>query len=57
MIDFLEVVHGMDRTEAYVLASLAADLRIGAVVDIPHVHVMMHIPKAVLPRAVEETPG
>jgi acetamidase/formamidase len=47
MIDYLEQVHGLDRTEAYVLASLAADLRIGAVVDVPHVLVAMHIPKRV----------
>jgi hypothetical protein len=32
----LEQAHGLERTEAYVLASLAADLRIGAVVDAPH---------------------
>jgi acetamidase/formamidase len=50
MIDYLEQAHGMDRTEAYVLASLAGDLRIGAVVDVPHVLVAMHIPKSVLPR-------
>jgi acetamidase/formamidase len=31
------------------MASLAADLRIGAVVDVPHVLVAMHIPKHVLP--------
>ena len=50
MIDYLEQVHGLNRTDAYVLASVAADLRIGAVVDVPHVLVAMHIPKAVLPR-------
>jgi acetamidase/formamidase len=50
MIDYLEQVHGLNRTDAYVLASLAADLRIAAVVDVPHVLVAMHIPKRVLPR-------
>jgi acetamidase/formamidase len=50
MIDYLEQVHGLPRTDAYVLASAAADLRIGAVVDVPHVLVAMHIPKQVLPR-------
>lgn len=50
MIDYLEQVHGLNRTDAYVLASAAADLRIGAVVDVPHVLVAMHIPKQVLPR-------
>jgi acetamidase/formamidase len=48
MIDYLEAEHGMDRTEAYVLASLAADLKIAEVVDVPHVLVAMHLPKAVL---------
>ncbi|HUF46464.1 MAG TPA: acetamidase/formamidase family protein [Vicinamibacterales bacterium] len=50
MVDYLEQAHGLDRTDAYVLASLAADLRIAAVVDVPHVLVAMHIPKHVLPR-------
>lgn len=50
MIDYLSQVHGLDRTEAYVLASLTADLRIAAVVDVPHVLVMMQIPKRVLPQ-------
>jgi acetamidase/formamidase len=49
MIDWLEQVHGLPRTDAYVLASLAADLRIAAVVDVPHVLIEMHIPKRVLP--------
>ena len=49
MVDYLEREHGLPRTDAYVLASLAADLRIGAVVDVPHVLVAMHIPKSVLP--------
>lgn len=49
MIDYLEQVHGLDRMDAYVLASLAGDLRIAAVVDVPHVLVAMHIPKDVLP--------
>ena len=48
MIDYLEQVHEMDRTEAYVLASLAGDLKIGAVVDVPHMLVAMHISKEIL---------
>jgi len=47
MIDYLEVEHGMDRTEAYVLCSLAGDLKIAEVVDMPHMLVTMHIPKAI----------
>lgn len=50
MVDYLEQAHGLPRADAYVLASLAADLRIAAVVDVPHVLVAMHIPKRVLPR-------
>jgi acetamidase/formamidase len=48
MIDYLEAEHGMDRTEAYVLCSLAGDLVIAEVVDVPHVLVSMHISKEVL---------
>ena len=48
MIDYLENVHGMDRTEAYALCSLAGDLKIGAVVDVPHMFVAMHMSKEVL---------
>ena len=35
MIDYLVEVRGMDRTEAYVLCSLAGDLKISEVVDVP----------------------
>lgn len=48
MIDYLREEHGLDGTEAYVLASLAADLKISEVVDVPHMLVSMHIPKEVL---------
>lgn len=48
MIDYLEAERGLDRTDAYVLASLAGDLRIAEVVDVPHVLVSMHMPKEVL---------
>jgi acetamidase/formamidase len=51
MIDYLIEVHGLDRTEAYVLCSLAGDLKIAEVVDAPHVLVAMHLPKRVLPRS------
>lgn len=50
MIDYLVEAWGMDRTEAYVLCSLAGDLKISEVVDVPHVLVSMHIPKRVLPK-------
>jgi acetamidase/formamidase len=47
MIDYLVAEHGLDRYDAYALVSLAGDLRIAEVVDVPHVLVSMHIPKAV----------
>ena len=47
MVDYLVAERGMDRTEAYVLCSLADDLKIAEVVDIPHVHVTMHMPKTI----------
>jgi len=48
MIDYLEQEHGLPRPEAYMLCSLAGDLRIAEVVDVPHMLVAMHIPKEVL---------
>ena len=48
MIDYLVAEHGLDRTDAYALCSLAADLRIAEVVDLPNMLVSMHIPKSVL---------
>ena len=43
MIDYLEQARGMGRNDAYVLASLAADLHIAEVVDVPNMLVTMHI--------------
>ncbi len=48
MIDYLENEHGMDRNDAYALASLAGDLKIAEVVDVPHMLVTMHMSKEVL---------
>ncbi len=48
MIDYLVAEHGLERTEAYVLCSLAGDLKIAEVVDVPHVLVSMHMSKDVL---------
>lgn len=48
MIDYLVREHGLDRTEAYVLCSLAGDLKIAEVVDVPNVLVSMHMSKKVL---------
>lgn len=50
MIDYLVEEHGLSRVDAYVLSSLAADLKISETVDVPHVLVSMHMPKRVLGR-------
>ena len=36
LIDYLEARHGLTREAAYVLCSVAADLRISEVVDVPN---------------------
>jgi acetamidase/formamidase len=48
MVDYLVAEHGMDRNDAYMLCSLAGDLRIAEVVDVPHVLVSMHMPRRTL---------
>lgn len=48
MIDYLVAGHGMDRNDAYALCSLAGDLKIAEVVDVPHMLVTMHMSKEVL---------
>ena len=48
MIKYLMDEHGLNRVDAYALASLAGDLKIAAVVDVPHFLVTMHISKKVL---------
>ena len=50
MVDYLAAEHGLARTDAYVLASLAADFKISEVVDVPHVLVSMHVPKGIFGR-------
>ena len=48
MVDYLVDVHGLSREDAYMLCSLAGDLKIAEVVDMPHYLVTMHISKEVL---------
>ncbi len=48
MIDYLVQVHGLDPTEAYVLCSLAGNVHLAEVVDVPHFLVSMHISKKTL---------
>lgn len=45
MIDYLVDEHGLSREDAYALCSLAGDLKIAEVVDVPHMLVTMHMPK------------
>lgn len=47
MIDYLEAEKGLSRIDAYMLTSLAGDLKIAEVVDVPNMLVTMHIPKAI----------
>ena len=48
MIDYLVAEHGLTPEEAYVLCSLAGDLKISETVDVPHMLVSMHMPKGIL---------
>lgn len=48
MVDYLEKNFYLRREEAYLLCSIAGDLHIAEVVDLPNYLVSMHIPKEVL---------
>jgi acetamidase/formamidase len=47
MVNYLVEEKGMKPNEAYVLCSLAGDLHIAEVVDVPHMLVSVHMPKAI----------
>jgi acetamidase/formamidase len=47
MIDHLVQEKGLSKEDAYMICSLAGDLHIAEVVDVPHVLVAMHIPKEI----------
>ena len=51
MIDHIVATYGYDRLDAYVIASIAVDLRIGQLVDTPNVGVT-----AILPLDIFENP-
>ena len=51
MIDYMVANHGLTREQAYLVASVAVDLRIGQVVDVPNVGVT-----AILPLDIFERP-
>ena len=44
MIDYITSEYGYDRTQAYMIASIAVDMRIGQLVDIPNVGVTAVLP-------------
>lgn len=48
MIEYLVTEHDLSRNDAYMLCSLAGDLHIAEVVDVPHMLVTMHMSKEVL---------
>ena len=48
MIEYLMESYGLSRNDAYMLCSLAGDLKIAEVVDVPHVLVTMSIKKEVI---------
>ena len=48
MVDYLERVHGYSRQDAYVLCTLAGDLKISAIVNKPNVSISMHMSKRIL---------
>lgn len=47
MVSYLMATRGLSREEAYMLCSLAGDLKIAETVDIPHMLVTMHMPKSI----------
>jgi acetamidase/formamidase len=51
MIDYLVETKGLSREQAYMLASLAGDLKIAEPVDVPHMLVTMHLPKHIFREA------
>ncbi|MEL6534228.1 MAG: acetamidase/formamidase family protein [Bacteroidota bacterium] len=49
LVNYLVAEKGMERNDAYVLCSIAGDLKIAEVVDVPHVLVTMHMDKETMP--------
>jgi len=47
MMDYLVHTHGLSRQQAYMLCSIAGDLKIAEVVDGPNKLVTMHMPKSI----------
>ena len=44
IVDYIVATYGYDRPQAYIIASVAVDLRIGQLVDVPNVGVTAVLP-------------
>ena len=55
MIDYIVDTHGYSREQAYIIASVAVDLRIGQVVDEPNVGVSALLPLDIFVAPVAST--
>lgn len=54
MIDYIEARFGYDRTQAYMIASVAVDLRIAQLVDVPNVGVTAVLPLDIFVEAIAD---
>ena len=57
MIDWMGRTAGLAPADAYMLCSVAVDLRISEIVDLPNVAVPAHCPLAVVARSAPPHPG
>ena len=48
MVDHLSINYDVSEEDAYMLCSLAGDLKIAEVVDVPNMLVTMHFPKSII---------
>ena len=48
MVDHLSANYDVSEEDAYMLCSLAGDLKIAEVVDVPNMLVTMHFPKSII---------
>jgi len=54
MIDYLVAARGLSREDAYMLCSIAGDLHIAEVVDLPHMLVTMHLQKSIFLNHIDQ---
>jgi acetamidase/formamidase len=50
MIDYLQQTHGLSRADAYMLCSVAVDLKINEIVDLPNWIVGAYLPTSIFER-------